>query len=116
MEHHIKHIGTTHESYLQDTPDFLRTIQEINRVHTLGPNTMLVSMDAIGLYTNIPHEEGLEEMEIGLNKRLNQKVPTDFLVKMMEIILKQARAKPEEDATLFTACCLLLMLTVDVEC
>ena len=88
VEHHIKHIGTTHESYLQDTPDFLRTIQEINRVHTLGPNTMLVSMDAIGLYTNIPHEEGLEEMEIGLNKRVKQEVPTDFLVKMMEIILK----------------------------
>ena len=88
VEHHIKHIGTTHESYLKDTPDFLRTIQQINRVHTLGPNAMLVTMDVIGLYTNIPHDEGLEEIEIGLNKRLNQKVPTDFLVKMMEIILK----------------------------
>ena len=29
--------------------------------------------------------------------------------------IKQARAKPEADATLFTACCILLMSTVDVE-
>ena len=50
---------------------------------------MLVTMDALGLYINIPHDEGLEEMEIGLNKRVNQEVPTDFLVKMMEIILKK---------------------------
>ena len=49
---------------------------------------MLVTMDVIGLYTNIPHDEEQEDMEIGLNKRVNQKVPTDFLVKMMEIILK----------------------------
>ena len=38
--------------------------------------------------------------------------------KEMEIFKKyskQALAKPEVDATLFTACCILLMSTVDVE-
>ena len=60
VEHHIKHIGTTHEIYLKDTPDFLRIIQQKNKLHTLGPNAMLVTMDAIGLFTNIPHDEGLE--------------------------------------------------------
>ena len=30
VQHHIKHISKTHASYLQDTPDFLRTIENIN--------------------------------------------------------------------------------------
>ena len=88
LEHHIKHIGTTHESYLKDTPDFLRTIQHINKSLHLGPNTLLVTMDAIGLFTNIVHDEGLDAIETELNKRENQEVTTEFLVKMMEIILK----------------------------
>ena len=49
---------------------------------------MLFTMDTIGLYTNIPHDEGLEELERELNKRSNQEVPTDFFVKIIEIILK----------------------------
>ena len=63
VEHHIKHIGTIQESYLKDTPDFLRTIQQINKDHELGPNKTLVTMDAIGLFTNILHNEGLKTME-----------------------------------------------------
>ena len=44
-------------------------------------------MDVEGLYTNITHEEGMQCMEEELNKRQSSKVPTDFIVKLMEIIL-----------------------------
>ena len=32
VNHHIKDLGTSHETYLQDTPDFLRIINEIKKV------------------------------------------------------------------------------------
>ena len=42
-----------------------------------------------GLYTNIPHDEGLQSLEDGLKKRINPEIPTDYLIKLMEIILSQ---------------------------
>ena len=90
MYHHqIKNIATQHETYIQDTPDFLRIIDKINRGPTLDPNTLLVSMDASSLYTNIIHEEGLNSLHEALEKRDNPKVPTKFLLDLMEIILRE---------------------------
>ena len=54
----------------------------------LGDNNILVTWDVEGLYNNILHEEGLQSLEEGLNERVNPDIPTDFLVKLMEIILK----------------------------
>ena len=49
---------------------------------------MLVSMDAIGLFTNIPHTEGIKAMKETLDKRVNPTVPTSFIVKLMELVLQ----------------------------
>ena len=45
-------------------------------------------MDVIELFTNTIHDEGLHALKTRLDKRENPEVPTDILVKMMEIILK----------------------------
>ena len=37
VEHFLKPLGIQHESYLQDTPDFLRTVQQINNGPNLSP-------------------------------------------------------------------------------
>ena len=87
VEHHIHNEATKHKSYLQDTPHFLRIIDRINRGPKLNPKTMAVTLDATALYTNIIHEEGLNSLEAALEKRDNPKLPTTFLVKLMEIIL-----------------------------
>ena len=63
LEHHINKEASNHESYLQDTPDFLRIIDRINHGEKLNPSTMAVTMDAISLYTNIKHNEGLKSLE-----------------------------------------------------
>ena len=60
VEHHLKHLADQHQSYLQDTPDFLRHIENINNEGPLPSNAILVSIDVSALYTNIPQEEGLE--------------------------------------------------------
>ena len=88
VEYHIKDISKQHQSYLQDTPDFLRYIENINKGPELENNQILVTWDVVGLYNNIPHEEGLESLKEGLEQRNTPEIPTDYLVRLMEIILK----------------------------
>ena len=78
VEYHIKDIASSHESYMQDTPDFLRIIDKINRGPKLNPNTILLTLDVISLFTNILHNEGLTTLKEALDKRENPKVPTHF--------------------------------------
>ena len=63
-------------------------MESINRGPALGDNHILVTWDVEGLYNNILHEEGLQSLEESLNERNNPEIPTDYLVKLMEIILK----------------------------
>ena len=41
-----------------------------------------------GLYNNILHEEGLESMEQALISHTNPEIPTNYLVKLMRVILE----------------------------
>ena len=88
VEHHIKNIANTHESYIQDSPHFLRIIDKINKGKSLAENTVLVVLDVKALYTNIIHEQGLHVLEAKLEQRINAEVPTGFLVHLMEVILR----------------------------
>ena len=88
VEYHIKPIATTHESYLQDTPDFLRIIETINKGPRLSQNAILVTFDVKALFTNIKHEDGLQCLQEILHKRTQPEVPQDFILKLMELILR----------------------------
>ena len=88
VEYHIKDIAKEHEAYLQDTPDFLRYVEKVNNEQGLEDDHILVTWDEVGLYNNILHEEGLESLNEALETRNNPKVPTDYLIKLMDIILR----------------------------
>ena len=88
-EHHIKDVATKHKSFLQNTPHFLRIIKSINKGPRLPPKTIAFTMDATDLYTNIIHKEGLTCLENALNTRKNPKIPTYFLIQLMEIVLTE---------------------------
>jgi hypothetical protein len=88
VDFHTKEISNKHQSYLQDTPDFLRYIEQINSGPSLGDNHILVTWDVVGLYNNIPHDDGLQSLEECLNSRNNPDIPTEFLVSLMDIILR----------------------------
>ena len=45
-------------------------------------------LDVKALYTNIIHEQGLHVLEAKLEQRINAEVPTGFLVRLMEVILR----------------------------
>ena len=88
VDYHIKELAANHETYLQDTPDFLRQVEELNSKVFLPDNAFLVTIGVIGLFTNIPQEEGRQATEEALNERDVQTVPTEFIIAMLRIILK----------------------------
>ena len=48
VEHQIKELATKNETYLKDTPEFLRAIDLINKGPKLPKNALLVAIDAQG--------------------------------------------------------------------
>ena len=88
VEHQIKELSTKHETYLKDTPEFLRAIDSINKGQKLPKKALLVAIDAIGLYTNIPKEDVIDSLSKTLEERENKTIPTRFILDLMELILK----------------------------
>ena len=88
VDYHIKDLATKHETFLEDTQDFLRKVEELNKKVILPENALLVTIDIIGLFTNIPQEEGISTTEEALNERDVQTVPTEFIIAMLTIILE----------------------------
>ncbi|XP_062596387.1 uncharacterized protein LOC134257802 [Saccostrea cucullata] len=74
-------------SYLKDTTDY------INKTPSTGlpDHTLLVTMDVTSLYTNIPHDEGIDACREVWDSRSIQVPSTESLAKLLEHVLK-ARA------------------------
>ena len=85
----MNEVSTLHPSYLQDTPDFIRKIEEINRQGTLPRNAMIATWDVMSLFTIIPQAEGVQASREALNMRHDQHVPTEFIVRLLEIVLSE---------------------------
>ena len=51
-------------------------------------DTILCTIDVVGLYPNIPHEDGLVAMRKALDEREDKTVSTDFLIELAECVLK----------------------------
>ena len=88
VEYFLKDLSNVHPSYLQDTPDFLREVEILNDEIELPENTILLTIDVTGLYTNIPIEEGIEAAREALQEREDIRVPTEFIIRMLEAVLK----------------------------
>ena len=86
VDTHTKNLVKTIPSYLQDTPDFLRHLEELKKIK-LPENSFPISIDVVGLYNNIPHEEGIQCMKEALDKREDQTIPTLFLITLLTLVL-----------------------------
>ena len=51
-------------------------------------DTILCTIDDVGLYPNIPHEDGLVAMRKALDEREDKTVSTDSLIELAECVLK----------------------------
>lgn len=88
LDHQVKHLVPSIPSYLQDTPHFLRILDEINKRKDLPQHAILVTIDVCALYTNIPIEAGISSFKAALENRTDKSVPTNFLVELLTIILR----------------------------
>ena len=93
VEHHLKEVGMLHDTYLQDTPDVLRRLQQMNMEERIPENALLVVIDVVGLYTNITQDEGLQCVEETLGERVNPAVPGKYVTKLLDIILQNSMFK-----------------------
>ena len=73
-------------SYVWGTTDFLHKLRELP---VLSPESLLVTLDVSSLYTNIPHDEGINACEEFLNTRTDQSPPTKDLCQLIQLILKK---------------------------
>jgi hypothetical protein len=65
VDFHAKHLVPLMLSYLQDTPDLLRHLETLNKT-LLPQNAFPASIDVVGLYSNIPTDEGITAMKRAL--------------------------------------------------
>ena len=73
---------------MEDTPDLLGHIEQLNIDIILPNNAVLVTTDVIGLFTDIPQEDGAKAAEEALEEIDNKEVPSHFLTKRLNLILE----------------------------
>ena len=86
VDNFLAPIVKTGRSYIQDTSDFLRKLQDIGDV---GGDVLLLTLDVSSLYTNIPNDEGTMAALRALRKaRLGDIQPSNLsLVEMLAQVL-----------------------------
>ena len=72
--------------YIKDTNDFW--ISFVLYENYIPDNILLCIVDVVGLYPNIPHEEGLSSLRKRLDNRMEKYISSDTLSDLAEIILK----------------------------
>ena len=66
LDYHLQPLAKKVELYIKDTNHFLKKLKELG---SLPGNAILCTIDVVGLYPNIPHEEGLASIRKHLNNR-----------------------------------------------
>lgn len=89
VDHHAKPLVSDLPSFIEDTPDLLRALEEL-KTEDLPPNAIPVTIDVVGLYSNIPQEEAEQAVKEALLTRPTSQeevVPTDFLIALLHLVL-----------------------------
>ena len=73
------------KSYIKDINDFLKKLRSLPN---LPDDIILCTVDVVGLYPNIPHDEGLSVLRKRLDLRQEKDVTTSTLVELAEVVLK----------------------------
>ena len=80
------------DSYIEDTPDLLRKIIEINEKGDIPEGAIPISIDIKSMYSNIPLDEGLEAFRECLESRsdeLKQEIPTYYIMKLVRLVMEK---------------------------
>ena len=84
LDFHLQPLVKNIPSYIKDSSDF---ISKLGGIGVVPSGALLVTIDVVGLYSHIPHAEGLEALGKCFDERDEIDVPTSELVDMARIIL-----------------------------
>ena len=82
---HLQPSAKVVKAYIKDTNDFLNKLRSLPK---LPDNIILCAVDVVGLYPNIPHEEGLSALRKRLDNRMENYISSDTLCDLAEDVLK----------------------------
>ena len=85
LEYYLKSIAQKVKSCIKGTIDSLR---KLDTLPSLPEDIILYKIDVVGLYPNIPHEDGLVGMRKALDAREDKTVSADSLIELAECVLK----------------------------
>ena len=85
LDFHLKPLAKKVKSYIQDTND---SFKKIANLPPLSDDLILCTIDVVGLYPTIPHEERLIAIRKALDTKKDKTISTDSLVKLAECVLK----------------------------
>ena len=85
LDHHLQPLAQAVKSYIKDTNEFLKKLRSLPE---LPDRIILCTMDAVGLYPNIPHEEGLSALRKWLESWKEKYFSNDTIIDLAEEVLK----------------------------
>ena len=85
LDFHLQYLVQDVKSWIKDTNDFLKNLCSLPN---LPDDIILCTVDVVGLYPNIPYEEGLSALRKQLDLRQEKYVTTSTLVELAEVVLK----------------------------
>jgi hypothetical protein len=71
-------------SYVQDSADFLRKLEEAG---PLEQGEFMFTMDVVSLYPSVPRDKAREAMRKNLDRRGAKKIPTEDLLELADMVL-----------------------------
>ena len=84
VDFHLQPLVTKLPSYIKDTTHFLN---KLNSIGQLPDGVLLVTLDVSSLYTNIPHNDGIQACSEFLDRRIDPTIPTTRLCDLIRMIL-----------------------------
>ena len=84
VEEELKEGVEAQESYIQDTADFLRKLEELG---PLEEEEFLFTMDVVALYPMVPRKRAEAAMRRNLEKRETKTIPTEDLMELSKMVL-----------------------------
>ena len=85
LDYHLKLTMQSAKSYIKDTSDFLRKLNELGK---LPEDAILVNTDIVGLHPSIPHTDGLETLLAKLEEQEDKSIATEDVLQIAKFVLK----------------------------
>ena len=85
VDSQLKPLVSQIPSFVKDTNHFLNKLKVIG---TFPDGAILVTIDVVGLYPHIPHDEDLTAVRKALDNRCDSEILTNDIVDQVELVLK----------------------------